>query len=198
MCIRASAVITQPRSAPNSDLGSGAVFAPQDVNSAFVSSDLEEGQMHAKQLVIGTLVGAVTVLAIGYLIFTAVLGNFYAYAMNAGSATGVAREPQLFWAVALGALSYGALLTLVIGSRASSLTIGAGIKIGAIVSFLLWFTADFMLYGISNVGNLTTTIVDPLLELVPGAIAGGVIAGALKRMASPTRESPDVSTRRAA
>jgi hypothetical protein len=63
---------------------------------------------------------------------------------------------------------------------------------------LHWFTADFVLYGISNVGNLTTTIVDPLLELVPGAIAGGVIAGVLRRMASPIRESPDVSTRRAA
>jgi hypothetical protein len=55
----------------------------------------EEGHMHAKQLVIGTLAGAVTVLAIGYLIFTAALGNFYACAMNGGSATGVAREPPL-------------------------------------------------------------------------------------------------------
>ena len=87
--------------------------------------------MRARQLVIGTLAGAITVLAIGYLIFTAALGNFYAYAMNAGAATGVAREPQLFWAVALGALSYGALLTLAIGSRTSDLTIGAGVKIGA-------------------------------------------------------------------
>ena len=154
--------------------------------------------MHSKQFVIGTLAGAVTVLGVGYLIFTAALGDFYAYAMNAGSATGVSREPQLFWAVALGAISYGALLTLVIGSRASYLTIGTGITIGAIVSFLLWFTADFMLYGISNVGNLTTTVVAPLLELVPGAIAGGVIAGVLKRMAPSTRESPDVGTRRAA
>jgi hypothetical protein len=154
--------------------------------------------MYAKQLVIGTLAGAVTVLATGYLIFTAALGNFYAYAMNAGTALGVAREPQLFWALALGALSYAALLTLVIGSRGSDLTIAAGIKIGAIVSFLLWFTADFMLYGISNVGNLTTAIVDPLLELVPGAIAGGVIAGALRRTALPTRESARVNTGRAA
>ena len=91
----------------------------------------------------------------------------------------------------------GALLTLVVGSRADA-TIGAGIKIGAIVSFLLWFTADFMLYGISHVGNLTTTVVDPFLELVPGAIAGGVIAGVLRRMTSPVRESQDVSTGRAA
>ena len=154
--------------------------------------------MQAKPFVIGTVVGTVTVLAIGYLIFTAALGNFYAFAMNAGSATGVAREPQLFWAVALGALSYGALLTLVIGRWASDMTIGAGIKIGAIVSFLLWFTADFMLYGISNVGNLTTTIVDPFLELVPGAVAGGVIAGVLTRTTSSARASADVSTPRAA
>ena len=154
--------------------------------------------MQPKQFGIGTLAGALTVLATGYLIFTFALGNYYAYAMNAGSATGVAREPQLFWAVALGAISYGALLTFVIGNRTGDLTVAAGIKTGAIVSFLLWFTADFMLYGISNVGNLTTTIVDPLLELVPGAIAGGAIAGVLKRVASPTRESPDVGAQRAA
>jgi hypothetical protein len=154
--------------------------------------------MHAKQLVIGTLAGAGTVLAIGYLVFTAVLGDFYAYAMNAGTATGVARVPPLFWAVALGSLSYGALLTLAIGSRASQLTMASGIRIGAIVSFLVWFTADFMLYGISHVGNLTTTLVDPLLELVPGAIAGGVIATVLRRMASPGRVSSDVAARRAA
>lgn len=154
--------------------------------------------MRAKQLGIGTLAGALTVLATGYLIFTFALGNYYAYAMNAGSAIGVAREPQLFWAVALGAISYGALLTFVIGRRASDLTVAAGIRTGAIVSFLLWFTADFMLYGISNVGTLTTTVVDSLLEVVPGAIAGGVIAGVLTRTALPTRESPDVRTRRAA
>jgi hypothetical protein len=139
--------------------------------------------MDAKRFVIGTLVGGVTVLATGYLIFAmAPFRNFYAYAMNAGSATGVAREQPLVWAVALGALSYGALITLAIGSRASSLNVGAGMKIGAMVGFLLWFTADFMFYGISNVGNLASTVVDPLLELVPGAIAGGVIAVALGKI----------------
>ena len=39
-----------------------------------------------------------------------------------------------------------------------------------------------MLYGISNVRNLTSTVVDPLLELVPGAIAGGVIAAVLGKI----------------
>ena len=141
--------------------------------------------MDARRFVIGTLVGGVTVFATGTLIFAmAPFGNFYTYALSAGSATGVARESKLVWAVALGALSYSALVTLAIGSRARSLSIGAGIKIGAVVGFLLWFTADFTFYGISNVGNLTSTVVAPLLELAPGAIAGGVIAAVLGKIGS--------------
>ena len=133
--------------------------------------------MDAKRFVIGSLVGGVAVLSTAYLIFAiAPLRHFYAYAMNAGAATGVARESPLVWAVALGALSYGALVTLAIGSPPGPLTIGTGMKRGAVVGFLLWFTANFMFYGISNVGNLTGTVIDPLIELVPGAIAGGVIA----------------------
>ncbi len=136
--------------------------------------------MDAKRLVIGTLVGGVILFATGYLIFELAFGDFYA--ANAGSATGVERDPQLVWAVALGALSYAALVTLAIGSRAGSLNIGAGVKIGAVVGFLLWFTVNFTLYGITNVGNLTRTVVDPLLELVHGGIAGGVIALVLGRI----------------
>jgi hypothetical protein len=88
----------------------------------------------------------------------------------------------LVWAVALGALSYSALVTLAIGNCVGSPTIGAGVKVGALVGFLVWFTADFMLYGISNVLNLTSALVDPLLEVVPSAIAGGVIAGLLRKV----------------
>lgn len=138
--------------------------------------------MEAKRFVIGTLAGGVIVLAAGYLIFTLAFGNFYAYAMNSGSATGVQRDPPLMWAVALGALSYSALVTLAVGSRGRDVSTGAGVRIGAIVGFLLWFTADFMFYGISNVGNLTSTLVDPVLGLVPGALAGGVIAAVLAKV----------------
>jgi hypothetical protein len=83
------------------------------------------------------------------------------------------------------------LVTLAIENWGGSLTIRAGMTIGAVVSFLLWFTADFMLYGISNVGNLIGTVTDPLLELVPGAIAGGAIAFVFGRIpaASLTRDS---------
>ena len=138
--------------------------------------------MDAKPFVIGTAVGGTTVFVTGSALFAlAPLSDFYVYAMNSGSATGVSRESPLMWAVLLGALSYGALVTLAIGSRTGGTGIPGGIRTGAVVGFLLWFTADFMLFGISNVGNLTSAMLDPLLELVPGALAGGVVAGVLGR-----------------
>ena len=59
--------------------------------------------MDTRRLLIGTMVGGVTVFVLGYLIFDLAFAAFYA--ANAGSATGVPRETQLLWAVASGSLS---------------------------------------------------------------------------------------------
>jgi hypothetical protein len=136
--------------------------------------------MEMKRLAVGALVGAATLSGAGYCIFGVVLPDFYANFMNAGSASGVARQPMLWWAVALGMLSYGLLIALAIETRAGSVSVRAGLMIGASVSFLAWFTADFILYGIANVGNVLGILVDPLLEAVPGALAGGAIAAVLR------------------
>ena len=55
-------------------------------------------------------------------------------------------------------------------------------RTGAIVGYLLWFTANFMFFAVSNVGNVMSTLVDPLLELVPGAFAGGMVAAVLRTL----------------
>jgi hypothetical protein len=134
-----------------------------------------------KRFIIGTVVGAITLYILGYVIFDLVFAEFYA--TNAGSATGLVKDPQVIWAVALGTLSYAALLTLAIGTCAGSGTIVDGLKIGVIVGFLLWFTVDFIFYGIFNVSNLTLTFVDPLLELIRAGITGAVIAAVLGKIA---------------
>ena len=136
--------------------------------------------MDAKRLVIGTVAGGVVMYFVGYLIFDLAFGDFYA--AHAGSATGVPREPQLVWAALLGTLAYAALVTLGIGDRAGSMTMGTGVKIGAVVGFLLWLTVDFIFYAGTNMGTLTTAMVDPLLELVRGGIGGGVIAVVLSKV----------------
>jgi hypothetical protein len=137
--------------------------------------------MEPKSLAIGTVVGGTTVFVTGLLLFAVPpLSTFYAYAMDSGSATGVQRDSPLVWAAFLGALSYGALVTLAIGSRTGPTDIGAGVRTGAVVGYLLWFTANFMFFAVSNVGNVMSTLVDPLLELVPRACAGGMVAAVLR------------------
>jgi len=145
--------------------------------------------MDAKRFVVGTLIGGVVVYAVGYVIFTTIFAAFYA--ANAGSATGVDRGGQLFWAMALASLSYAALVTFAIGNRGASSSIGGGARVGAIVGFLLWCTADFVFYGSTNIANLTRAIVDPLLELVRGGIGGAIIGAVLSRMPLPALVARD-------
>jgi hypothetical protein len=133
--------------------------------------------MDVKRFLVGTIAGGVALYATGYLIFNVIFANFYA--ANVGSATGVDRSIQIQWAEALAGLAYAALITFAIGNRSDALSLGVGARIGAIVGFLLWLTADFVFYGATNIANLTRTIVDPLLEFVHGGIGGAVIAAVL-------------------
>ena len=137
--------------------------------------------MNTKQWVIGTVVGGVVIFAAGYVIFEMLLGDFYA--ANAGSATGVMRDPPIVWALAVGALAYAALILYALRTQAASVNVVSGMKVGAVVGLLLWATADFTLYGITNMSNLTLTIVDPLVELVHGGIAGAVLGALLPKVA---------------
>ncbi len=141
----------------------------------------EEHQVDIKRLIIGSVVGGIVLYVIGYIFWDMLFGQFFA--ANAGSATGVVKDPQVIWALALGTLSYAALLTLAIGSRAGSTSIMEGLKIGAIVGFLMWFGADMIIYGVWNLSNLTAAITDSVLELIRAGISGAVIAAALGKIA---------------
>ena len=129
--------------------------------------------MSAGRTVAAVVVGAAVLYGVGWLLFDKLLLSFYA--ANTGSATGVMRETQVMWAMAVGYIFYAYLIIFAMRFRPGSGTTG-GFLIGAAVGFLLWGTVDFVFYGISNINNLTVTIVDPLVEIVHGGIAGAVIA----------------------
>lgn len=137
--------------------------------------------MNTKQWVGGTIGGAVVLMAVGYVIFEVLLKDFYV--SNGGTATGVWREAQIHWAVAVGALAYAALILYALRGSAASLTVASGAKAGAIVGALIWACADFTLYGISNINTLTLAVVDPLVELVRGGITGAALALILPKLA---------------
>ena len=63
-----------------------------------------------------------------------------------------------------------------------------GALAGAIASFLLWLTAAFMLYGISNVGNVMGILVEPVVEAVLGAVTGGLVAALFRKMSSASTQ----------
>lgn len=133
--------------------------------------------MNMKRLLIGSIVGGVAIYILGYVIWEVVFADFFA--ANAGSAEGVPREAEIYWASGLGALLYAALLTMTIEARSGATSVVDGLKAGAIVGFLLWGTADFTFFGAFNLLNLNATIADTVLEAVRAGIAGAVIAAVL-------------------
>lgn len=140
--------------------------------------------MDPKRFALATVIGGGVLYAVGYLIFTTAFGAFYA--ANAGSATGVDRSGQIVWAMAIANLAYAALITFTMGRRPVA-SVGEGAMVGAIVGFLIWCTVDFVLYGSTNIANLTRTVVDPLLEIVHGGIGGAAIAAVLRSGSASTR-----------
>jgi len=135
--------------------------------------------MDSKRLVIGTIVGGIALYIVGYIFWAMVFADFFA--ANSGSASGVMRDSEILWAGVVGALAYAMLLTLSIESQSGS-SVMSGAKVGAVVGMLIWMTADFTLYGLQNVNNLTGTVADTALEFVRGGIVGAVIAATLAKV----------------
>ncbi len=136
--------------------------------------------MNAKQLAVGIIVGTLVSMIVGYVIWDVLVADFFA--SNMGSAMGVMRDTQLLWAVIIGTASYTALIALALGAQSGELTIAGGLKVGAIVGFLVWFSVDFILFGIMNVNTLTIAIVDPILEAIRAGISGAAIAAVAAKL----------------
>ena len=132
--------------------------------------------MDTKRLTIGTVVGGITMFAVGYLIWNIALDYWFA----AFVAAGVARESELLLVNALSNVPVAVLVTLAV-ERGGSSTIGKGVKIGAIVGFLILSTVDLAYYANTTIFDLTATILDQLLTSVQFGIGGGVIAAVLGR-----------------
>ena len=136
--------------------------------------------MNINRMTIGTIVGGIVLYILGVVIWQMLFADFFA--ANAGSATGVAKEMPVVWAIALGSLLYAKLITYVLETGSGTKSVMDGLKAGAVVGLLLWGTVDFIYYGYFNLNNLTGVIADTVLEGVRGGIVGAVIAGVLAKV----------------
>ena len=125
-----------------------------------------------------TLVGAVVLFVLGYLIFGLALTGFYEG--NAGTATGVDKEvPEWLWLI-LSVLATSTFLVLVLGWRGVT-DLAAGFKTAAIVGLLWGMAWDFGIYSMTNLQTLTLTLVDPILSAIYMGLAGAAIGLMLGR-----------------
>jgi hypothetical protein len=129
--------------------------------------------MNVKRLVIGSIVATIVLYVLGILIWVYLFAEFFF--ANGGGAVGVTRPEMITWAVIVGTLFYGILVTLSLEWRGSK-TIVDSLITGAIVGALLWGTADFTEYGLTTMNNLAATIADTLLEGVRGGVTGAIVA----------------------
>jgi hypothetical protein len=128
--------------------------------------------MTTQRLALGTVVGGIVLTLLGYLVYGIILAGFFA--ANAGSATGVPREPFNFVALVIGQLAWGAALTFILG-WASVSSVGQAAKVGALAGLLLFLGLDLTLYATTNVQNLMATLVDPVLAAGLFAVASAAI-----------------------
>ena len=132
--------------------------------------------MDIKRLGIGVVTGAIALYIVGYVLWDLAFGDMF----NewACEALNVNRPEPLRWAEIVGHLTYAALLVIVIEKGAS---IADAAKRGALVAFLMWATADFLLYSFQDVWTMPAPIVDAMLEAIRGGIVGAALAAVLVR-----------------
>ena len=130
--------------------------------------------LNFKQIVTGTITGAITLQVAGYLIFDVVLRDFYLD--NVGFAIDAFRAGTVIWALALANLSFSALITLYVINNPGALTVRRGFVTGFVVGFLVWLGIDSTTYALTHLWSLTILIVNPVMAAIHNGIAGGAIA----------------------
>ena len=119
-----------------------------------------------------TVAGAVVLFVVGFLLFGLALAGFYEN--NVGSASGVVKDPPEWLWLVLSTLVTAALLTLVLGWKGAT-DAATGAKTAAIFGLLFAMSIDFGLYSMTNIPNLTVTLVDPILVAVYMATGGAIV-----------------------
>lgn len=132
-----------------------------------------EGKMNTNKILLAGLAGGVVFFLLGFLFYGVLLMKFFE--ANAGSATGVMKDPPIWWALILGNIFWGLLLAVIFGRWANISTFMTGLKAGAVIGVLAALSWDLTMYATSNFSNLTGTLVDVVVATAMTAITGGVV-----------------------
>jgi len=131
--------------------------------------------MNTQKFLVSGIVGGIVSFFGGYLIYGVLLMDFFA--KNAGTATGVmkAQADFVWWALILGCIFQGLLLSYIFNKWANVTSLSAGASAGAVISFLMSVGFDLTMFGTSNMSTLTGSVVDIICGTVLGALVGAAV-----------------------
>jgi hypothetical protein len=135
--------------------------------------------MDSKKFLIGTLVGGISFFLLGYLIYGMALSGFYMKHSVAPAGSMKSMSEILWWALILGNLAGGALLTWIFLKLGSIRSFGSGFGTGASIGFFMALSLDLIRYATENTSDLTATLADVGVGTVMNGIVGGIIGAVL-------------------
>jgi uncharacterized membrane protein len=141
--------------------------------------------MNTSKFLIGTLVGGIAFFLLGYLFYGVALADFFARHMNAATNSMKPMGEIIWWALVLGNLASGALLTYIFLKLGNIHTFGSGATTGAAIGFFISLSMDLIRYATENSFDHMAVLADIVVGIVMSAIAGGVIGLTLKKGGKP-------------
>ena len=133
------------------------------------------------KILIAALLGGICSTALGWVLYGMLLKNMMAGMM--GSATGVMRadSEMVIWAMVLGNLTIGYLVSDIFSTWAGISTFMGGLTAGAVLGLLFSAGMDFLSYGTSNMMQLNGVFLDIVASIIIWSISSGVVGWWLGR-----------------
>ncbi len=131
--------------------------------------------MNTQKFLVSGIVGGIISFFGGYLVYGLVMMDFFA--KNAGTATNVMKAPadMIWWSMIAGSICFGLLMSYIFNKWANINSLGAGASAGFVISLIMTAGFDLMMYGNTNISNLTGTFADIICGGVMGALTGAAV-----------------------
>lgn len=134
--------------------------------------------MDMKRVVIGAVVGGVTLHILAFLTFGMALAGYEDVFRGTPAAF---RDVPLEWSFALGDLALGTLVALGVIARGAT-SLASGFITGAVIGFLVWFGVNFITYGGTMLWTPTAIVVGTVVGSIIIGLTGAVVVAVLARV----------------
>ena len=132
--------------------------------------------MNRKGFLQATLIGAVVLYVVGFVVYGLALANVY-------TPTVIDREAPLFLWIFPAELAWAALLAFILLNRAAVPSVGNGFKVGAVAGLLDAASMAFMFYAVTTLPITAMSFVDPFIWAAVSGVGGAAVGWSLGRSA---------------